>query len=41
MTPKRGPVWPFPVKPLDYPTLPPGGRPVPAGPPPDIPPALL
>ena len=39
MEPVRGPVWPFPERLLDYPSLPPAARPVrpPAPPLPDDP----
>jgi len=41
--PLRGPLWPFPPALLDYPCQPPCARPVrvPAGPPPDVEPALF
>ena len=41
--PVRGPVWPFPPQLLDYPSQPPGARPVPrySPPPADTPLALF
>jgi hypothetical protein len=41
--PADRPLWPFPPALLDYPCLPPGSRPAraPAGPPPDVEPALF